>query len=171
MAYCVVRTDAMSGTTDATCLEHGRFYNAEGVQSEIQNGSIVQVGALETGERESHKYTDVTANATINDVVLIAAPELIYDTYRHKGVQDFINGAGDIIRGYHLHQWDEFAVTAPGFDPTTLSNAKVGAYVSVAAGKHILSASAAKPQSGLVIGTIEDIEIKNYMTFYTIRVK
>ena len=78
MAYCVVRTDLMSGTVNPAYLENGRYYNARGAFEAIQNGSIVHVGALETDQRESHKYLDVTADPKIDDLVLIADEELIY---------------------------------------------------------------------------------------------
>ena len=170
MAYCVVRTDLMSGTTDPSCLEHGRFYNAHDAQEAIQNGSIVQVGDLEAGERESHKYTDVAAGAVLNDVVLIAEPELITDTSHHKGIADYISPAGKIIRGYRLHQFDEFSVSAEGFTSATRQAAQVGAYVSVAEGTHMLAASARKPDTGLYIGKIIDVEVKNFVTYYCIAV-
>ncbi len=168
MANCVVRTDLMSGITDASCLEHGRFYGSDGKFAEIQNGSIVQVGALEENERESHKYTDVADGATLTDVVLIAEPEM-GKTYRnHVDLTEYINEAGKCIRGYRLHAFDEFSVTADGFKDATA--AKVGAFVSVAKNEHILTVGASKPSSGLYIGKIEHVETRGTLTFYNIAV-
>lgn len=170
MAYCVVRTDLMSGTVDPSCLEHGRFYNATSELEEIQNGSICQVGDLEDGERESHKYTNVTEGATLADVVLISEPELCVDDCHYKQLSNYISPAGKIIRGYRLHPYDEFSVTEEAFTLDTKAAAKVGAYVSVPADTHQLAATAEKPVSNLYIGKIIAVEVKNFMTYYCIAV-
>lgn len=170
MANCVVRTDLLAGTRNPAFLEHGRYYNASSAQAEIQNGSIVYVGALEDGERESHKYTDVPEDATIKDLVLIAAPEVIYDESNHKTLRDFINEAGKIIRGYYLLPQTEFSVSAEGIDGTAPT---VGQTLVVAKDSHILKVGAAS--AGTVIGTCTAIETKfQYgatMTYYTIKVE
>ncbi len=171
MANCVVRTDLLAGTRNPAFLEHGRYYNASDAQAEIQNGSIVYVDALETEERESHKYKDVPENATIKDLVLIAAPEVIYDESNHKTLRDFINEAGKIIRGYYLLPNTEFSVSAEGITGTAPT---VGQKLVVAKDTHIMKVGTAG--SGVtVIGECTAIETKfQYgatMTYYTIKVE
>lgn len=163
MAYTVVRTDAMSGTMLHTALENGRYYDTDGAFAEIENGSIVQVGALETGERESHVYTDVKAEAVLSDLVVLAAPEIFIDETPHKGISDFINQAGECIRGYRLLPNDEFSVSAEGFDGTV---PEVGGAIGVATGTHKLSTTA----TDVPIGVCTSIETHNYYPLYTIKI-
>ena len=162
MAYTVVRTDMMAGTTNPAFLENGRYVK-DGAYADIENGSIVSVGALENGERESHVYSDVAAGTDLSKLVLIAAPEVIIDTYPHKGIADFINEAGTCIRGYYLLN-GEFSLTAEGFDGAV---PKVGDSVGVAANTHKLKVDA----TDTVIGTVTHIEVKKYMIFYTVKVE
>lgn len=162
MAYTVVRTDMMAGTINPAFLENGRYVK-NSAYADIENGSIVSVGALENGERESHVYSDVAAGTDLSKLVLIAAPEVIIDTYPHKGIADFINEAGTCIRGYYLLN-GEFSLTAEGFDGAV---PKVGDSVGVAANTHKLKVDA----TDTVIGTVTHIEVKKYMTFYTVKVK
>lgn len=163
MAYTVVRTDMMAGTINPAFLENGRYVK-NSAYADIENGSIVSVGALENGERESHVYSDVAAGTDLSKLVLIAAPEVIIDTYPHKGIADFINKAGTCIRGYYLLPNDEFSVTAEGFDGAV---PQVGASVGIAANTHKLKVDA----TDTVIGTVTHIEVKKYMTFYTVKVR
>ena len=162
MAYTVVRTDMMAGTINPAFLENGRYVK-NSAYADIENGSIVSVGALENGERESHVYSDVAAGTDLSKLVLIAAPEVIIDTYPHKGIADFINEAGTCIRGYYLLN-GEFSLTAEGFDGAV---PKVGDSVGVAANTHKLKVDA----TDTVIGTVTHIEVKKYMTFYTVKVR
>lgn len=170
MAYCVVRTDLLAGTRNPAFLEHGRYHAASGDTAEIQNGSIVFVDALEDGERESHKYKDVPENAKIKDLVLIAAPEVIYDESNHKTLRDFTNAAGSIVRGYYLLPQTEFSVTAEGISGTAPT---VGQTLIVAKDTHIMKVGAAS--DGTVIGKCTEIETKfQYganVTYYTIKVE
>lgn len=163
MAYTVVRTDMMAGTTNPAFLENGRYVK-NSAYADIENGSIVSVGALENGERESHVYSDVAAGTDLSKLVLIAAPEVIIDTYPHKGIADFINKAGTCIRGYYLLPNGEFSVTAEGFDGAV---PQVGSSVGIAANTHKLKVDA----TDTVIGTVTHIEVKKYMTFYTVKVR
>ena len=169
MAYCVVRTDLMSGTVNPAYLENGRYYNAGGTFEAIQNGSIVHVGALETDQRESHKYLDVTADSKIDDLVLIADEELIYSESDRKNLRDYINEAGKCIRGYYMRPNNEFSVTADGISGVAPT---VGQKLVVAKNSHILKVGTSS--DGVVIGTCTAIETKfqfgTTVTYYTIKV-
>ena len=168
MAYCVVRTDLLAGIKNQAFLEHGRYQDSDGNYQEIQNGSIVAVGALEDGERESHIYTDVASDTTLTKVVLVANPELTYlYGYEHDALSDYTNVAGKCIRGYYLHG-QSFSVTAEGFE--SVETAAVGDYVYVAEGAHIMTLSATEPDSGLVIGKLAEIEETKSTTFYCVEI-
>lgn len=161
MAHTVVRTDILAGTVNQAFLENGR-YKKDGNYAAIDNGSIVTVGALEDGERESHVYSDVAKGTNLNKLVLIAAPEVIKDNYLHKDIRDFEVAAGVVARGYRLTPGCEFSLTADGIDGSPAKGANVG----VAANTHKLKVSAEDTK----IGTITDVEVKKFMTFYTIKV-
>lgn len=161
MAHTVVRTDMLAGTVNPAYLENGRYVK-DGAYADIDNGSIVMVGALEDGERESHVYSDVTADATIDSLVLIVVPETFKDTTTHKeDVRDFYVKKGVCARGYRLTPGAEFSLTADGID----GNPTKGAAIGVDAKSH-----KCKVGGTVKIGTIIDIDVKNYMTYYTIQV-
>lgn len=162
MAYAVVRTDSMSGVTDATLLAHGRYKDND-AYAEIENGSIVVVGDLEDGEREVRQFSDVTASTKIDEVALVAAPELIKDTCTHKDLSDWINPAGVATRGYRFHSHDVFSVSAEAFDGAVPT---VGQTVAVKADSHKMVAGT----GALTIGKCIEIETLRYVTMYAIEV-
>ncbi|HAH70979.1 MAG TPA: hypothetical protein DCL74_04460 [Succinivibrionaceae bacterium] len=161
MAHTVVRTDMLAGTVNPAFLENGR-YKKSNAYEKIDNGSIVMVGALEDGERESHVYSDVPAGTSIDKLVLIAVPEIFKDTSVRKDIRDFEVAAGVVSRGYRLTPGGEFSITADGIDGSPTKGATVG----LAANTHKLKVSADDTK----IGTIADVEVKKFMTFYTIKI-
>ncbi len=161
MAHTVVRTDMLAGTVNQAFLENGR-YKKDGNYAAIDNGSIVMVGDLEDGERESHVYSDVAAGTNLNKLVLIAAPEIIKDTCVRKDIRDFEVAAGAVARGYYLTHGSKFSVTADGIDGSPVKGVAVG----IADGTHKLKVAAEDTK----IGVIADVEVKKFMTFYTIKV-
>lgn len=114
MAYCVIRTDLVSGTKQPADLVSLRFYNAEGEKAEVENGVIVHLQGYEEGEREVRKAVAATAGADLNECAIIAAPEVMYDE-RLKNLEDFINEKGKAIRGYIPRSRNTFSFTKEGF--------------------------------------------------------
>lgn len=158
--YCVVRTDRLAGTDVAPMLRSIRFYGADGNPVEVENGVIAHLEGLEDGQREVHKAVAATADAKLNECVLIAAPEVMYDE-RLRNLDDFINEAGKAARGYILHCNDEFSVTAEGFVNKTVPT--VGADVGIGADGKIDAA-------GTGLGKCVHIEQAGRYTYYTILV-
>ena len=72
MAYCVIRTDGMSGTKQPADLRSLRFYGADGKPAEVENGTIVKLQGLEDGQREIYKAVAATASDDLNDCVVVA---------------------------------------------------------------------------------------------------
>ena len=134
----------------------------------IENGNVVKVGALMTGEREVYKATAPAANTPITEIALIADPEVMYDE-RKKALYEFINEAGDIVRGYRLHTGDIFSVTAEAL-ATSLSAIEVGNVVELQAGTKLKVTSSLTANSTQV-GTIIDINVVGPYTYYAIQVK
>lgn len=132
MAYCVIRTDLMSGTKQPADLVSIRFYNAEGEVAEVENGTIVELQGYEEGEREVMKAVLATSASDINNCAVVAGVEVMYDE-RKKNLDEYINEAGKPARGYLLRTGNMFALTAEGFKSNT-APAKAGK-VGIADGK------------------------------------
>ncbi len=112
--YARVRTDNMSGTQVGKDLVSAKYF-VESDPKDIENGSLVAIGALLEGEREIRKATAPKKDTAIFDLALVATPEVIKDkTYYSLG--DFINKAGNPIRCYRLTPGSTFAVTKEVLD-------------------------------------------------------
>lgn len=117
MAYAIVRTDLMSGTKQPADLVSIK-YQVSNVDKEIENGNVALVGVLGTGEREVYLASTPAADSALEDVVLVATPELNYDE-RLKNLNQFRNEAGEIARGYRLRSGNVFSVTAEALTATS----------------------------------------------------
>ena len=165
--YGVVRTDRLLGITNHAGIVSVKYY-VDTTATAIENGNVVKVGALMTGEREVYKATAPAANTPITEIALIADPEVIYDE-RKKALYEFINEAGDIVRGYRLHTGDIFSVTAEAL-ATSLSAIEIGNVVELQAGTKLKVTSSLTANSTQV-GTIIDINVVGPYTYYAIQVK
>lgn len=159
MANAVVRLDNMAGTTVGTLLRSVKFY-ADGAEKEIQNGAVVKLEALI--DREVYKAVAPAANTPINEVVLVASPEVMYDE-RKRNLEDFINEAGDVARGYMFHTGDVFSVTA---EALTAAPA-IGWAVELAEGTKMAAVETAT-EGATQIGKVIAVEVVSGKTFYVI---
>lgn len=169
MAYGVVRTDKLSGTDVRSMLESVRFQVADSegemVNTEIENGNVVKVGALESGEREVKLASTPAANTPLDEVVLVAAPEVMYDE-RKRNLDEYISEAGKAVRGYHLHTGDIFSVTAE-----CLANASPAVDQLIELGattkwNNVASATSGSTQVGKIIA----VDVVGRYTYYVIQV-
>lgn len=131
MSYCVIRTDLLAATQVASLLRSLRVYNDADEQIEIENGTIVELFGYEEGEREVMKAKLATAESKKEDCVIVATPEVMYDE-RKRNLDEFINEAGTICRGYIPHARDMYSITKEGFVGGSLP--EVGAEVGVGEG-------------------------------------
>lgn len=157
--YAIVRTDLMSGSTDAALLTSVK-YKVSGTPTAIENGNAVVVGALDTGEREVYVGSAPTATSPLSSIVVIATPEVMVDE-RKKNLNQFRNEAGDIARGYYLNSKNVFSVTAEAVTPISATAPAVGQLVELQADtkwKLVATATAGSTQVGTVIA-IEGIYI------------
>lgn len=161
MAYCVIRTDGMSGTKQPADLRSLRFYGADGNPAEVENGTIVKLQGLEDGQREVYKAIAATASDDLNDCVVVAGVEVPYDE-RLKNLDQYINEAGQLVRGYILRSRNQFSITKEGFVGGTAPSAK-GAKVGVGTGGKL-------DASGTNFGECSDIEKAGRYTYYTITI-
>lgn len=167
MAYAVVRTDAMAGTDVRGQLVSVKYMGANGaIPTAIENGNVLKIGALMTGEREIYVGGAVAANDKIDDIVLIASPEVVYDE-RKRNLDDFVNEAGKACRGYHIHGGDTFSVTAEALSGS--GTPAVGNIVELSAGTKLAFVASATSGSTKV-GRIIAIDVVGRYTYYVIKV-
>lgn len=150
--YACVRTDNMSGTVIGRDLVSLK-YKVNDADTAIENGNIVVIGELLSGEREVRKATTPTAASKLATLALVASEEVVKDK-DYNGLADFCNGAGDIIRGYRLNSKDIFSVTKEALDIASGYTVKVGDVVEAAAGtkmKVVATLTASSTQIGNII--------------------
>lgn len=164
--YSVVRTDNLLGSYSGTHLDSVRFYDSNNKLAAIENGHVVKVGALLTGERELHKATAPAANTPIKEIGLVATPEVFYDERLHN-LSDFINEAGTNARVYYLHTGDEFSVTEEGV--SAAATVAVGNIAELQADTKIKIVASATNGS-TVIGKVIAVEKTSRYTYIVIRV-
>lgn len=160
--HAVIRTDLMSGTNVNAGLRSFKYMGAGSTATDIDNGCVVKLdGILDANEREVWKAVTPAANTPLNQLAIVATPELHYDERKHA-LKEFYNAAGKICRGYTPHSRDIFSVTAEALDGVTASTA-VGAGVELQASVKLkVNASAASPIGKLI--AIEDIKgVKFYV--------
>lgn len=154
MAYGIVRTDNMSGTTMGKDLVSVK-YQVGNTDTAIENGAVVLIGDYIDGE--VRKATAPAANSPLNSVALIASEEVDKaKTYNTLG--EFKNEAGAIARGYRFRSGDTFAVTAAALDGTPAKDA----VVELQAGTKMKVVTQATSGS-TKIGTIVDVEGEWYV--------
>ena len=167
MSYGVVRTDLMFGTDVGTGLVSVKYLGSNGsTPTAIENGNVLKLGALITGEREVYVGGAVAAADAVKDVVLVAAPEVAYDE-RIRNLDEYINEAGKIVRGYRFHQGDVFSVTKDALDGK--ATPEVNDVVEFKAGTK-LNVAASATSGSTVLGKIIAVETAGRYTYYVIRV-
>ena len=163
--YAVVRTDNMFGTDVRAGLVSVKYMGADGSAPEaIENGCVVKLKELAEGEREVYVGVTPTAEDALNDIVLLAAPEVMYDE-RKKNLDEYINEKDKPIRGYCMHEGNFFGLTAEGFVGTPAK----GNIVELTAGTK-LNAVASATGSATKVGKIVDVENAGRYTYYVVRI-
>lgn len=160
MAYTVIRTDLMSGTTQPADLVSLRFYDGSDEQAEVENGVIVKLQGYEDGEREVMKAVAAASTDDLNDCAIVAGVEVMYDE-RKKNLDEFINEAGSIVRGYIPRSRNIFSVTKEGFVGGVVP--EKGDEVGIGTGGKIDAA-------GTGLGVCADVEVAGRYTYYAIRI-
>lgn len=169
--HAVVRTDLMYGTDVRAGLVSIKYMGANGkTATDIDNGNVLVASALMEGEREIFVGAKPAANSDLNDIVLIASPEVMYDE-RLRNLHDFYNVAGKAARGYRLHHNDVFGVTAEALDLGSFTDkTALGKVVELKADTKMKVVASLTPGSTQV-GVIEAVEVAGPYTYFVIRVK
>lgn len=128
--HAVVRTDKMAGTDVRSFLASVKYLGVDGkTETEIDNGNIVELGDLISGEREVYAAKAPTESFDMGTMGLVANPEVMYEEGK-RDLADYYNEAGKIIRVYKLYPGDIFSVTEEAFD----GKVEKGAFVDTKAG-------------------------------------
>ena len=152
MSYSVVRTDLMHGTSNAADLVSVK-YLPSGTATAIDNGNVVSVTTLVSGQRDVFTAVTPAVNSALSTIALIASPELLVDE-RLKSLADFRNEAGAIARGYRLRSGDIFSVTSAGITEISGTAPAAGQVVELAAAiklKLVAGLTSGSTQVGTVI--------------------
>jgi hypothetical protein len=158
-------TEKLSGTFNGVDLVSVR-YMVGNTPTAIDNGSVVEVGALEANSREVCKATAPKKNSAKAAIALIASPEVIYDERLRNDLGNFENEANAVSRGYLLEKPHQiFAVTGEVLDGDTARI--VGAAVELQDGTKLL-AVATNTQGSTKIGEIIEVFTKKGKTYYAI---
>ena len=170
----VVRTDNMAGTDVREALVSIKYMGSDGqTATDIDNGCVLKVGALEEGEREVRIGTTPAADDALADIVLVASPEVLYDE-TVRGLENYYNEAGKICRGYRLHQGGIFSVTkaALTFATSESDDGKVGSVVELAAAVklNVVKAATGATSGSTVVGSIIAIDVVGPHTYYVIEI-
>lgn len=161
MAYTVIRTDLLSGTDVAADLVSLRVYDADDNQIAVENGTMVELNGYEEGQREVMKAVLATADSKVEDCAIVASEEVMYDE-RKKNLDEFVNEAGAICRGYIPRSRNIYSITKEGFVGATAPT-EVGAEVG-------LGADGKLDAAGTGYGTVMAIEIAGRYTYYVIKI-
>jgi len=154
----IFSSENMTSTKDASKLRHGR-YQVAATDTAVDNGGLVIIGDLLTGERELRACTAPAAITDLN-VGLIDTEELVYSQETTKGLDDYTNAAGENLRVRMVENGDIFAVSGSGITPlTTEANIAVGSFVIIQAGTTLLEEVASLGGTESFAAKIIDINV------------
>lgn len=166
MGYGVIRTDRMFGTDNRAGLVSVKYMGSGSTETAIENGNIVKLDGLMADEREIYKGVTPAANSKLNEIGIVATPEVMYDE-RKRNLDEFVNEAGKIARAYRPHSGDIFSVTKDALDGAAAP--AVGNVVELKAGIK-LNVAASATSGSTKVGTIIAIDNVGRYTYYVIQV-
>lgn len=168
--HAVVRTDNMYGTDVRAGLVSIKYMGANGqTPTAIDNGNVLKVGALMTGEREIFVGSAPIASDAMSDIVLVATPEVMYDE-RKRNFDEYFNDVDVVCRGYRLHKGDIFSVTKDALDGA--DTPAVGDVVELKAGTklNVVAAATGATDGSTVVGKVIAVDVVGKYTYYAILV-
>lgn len=170
MAYvkhAVVRTDDMFGTDSRPDPVSFKYMGDDGAtETAIDNGNVVTLDKVVDKEREVWSAKAVDTTTPIDNIILVASPELEYDEWK-RPLDMFVNKAGAICRGYRLHNGMVFSVTANALSGATPT---VGYALELAKGT-TLNVVESPTEGNTQVGKIIAIEISGLYTYAVIKVE
>jgi len=137
VAHGVAESSALLGTEGGS---HVLNFKAP---ADLDNGSFVSLSSFDAGDVWNCTYPDAD-----KAVFLILSSPLIYEESERwmQEESNFYNKAADIVRGYHLAQFDRFALSDEAFAAN--ATPAVGSYLTFPASSYKAGVTTTKPQSG-----------------------
>jgi len=155
MAYCVVTRERMTSESVAAARLSAK-YLPSGTSAAVENGNVVLVGSLVSGEREVYSTSTPAVNSALKSIGLVTTPEVMADE-RKKNLDEFRNEAGEIITIDKLFSGDIFSITSDGF--TAAATVAVGDVVELAASTKlkIVAVATGLTSGSTQVGTVVDL--------------
>lgn len=164
----VFRSDLMSGTDVAADLVSVKYMGSGTTETAIDNGCVVKLDGLITGEREIWKGVTPAKNDALADIAIIGSEEVMYDE-RKKNLEEFENEAGVVARGYIPRSRNIFSVTKDALNIGDGVTPAVGYIVELMAGVK-LNVVSSLTSGATKVGTIIAIETAGRYTYYVIKI-
>lgn len=155
MSKAIIRLDNVSATHDGTLLKSVKLNKA------MQNGSVVAIKGLATGEREIHETATPEVATTFFGI--LCTPELMYD--EKKQMDEFENTIDRPARAFIPQVGDVFSATVEAFSATPT----VGQIVELSASE-VMSVADASTSGSTKIGSIVAIDVVGSKKFYVVEV-
>jgi len=122
------------------------------IDEEMDNGCVVKLKGLKDGELNLYEVEDVAKDTPLNEVFLVATPEVMTDERLSKSLDQFYNIKGKTGNAERLIEGNIFGLTAEAFSGTP----QVGSYVELEAGKRQLKVVASPTALTTTVGKIVD---------------
>ena len=103
MAYGIFVAENMTSTVDGSKLRSAKK------AANIENGMIVKLGTLVSGEKNLYTAEDIAANTDI--VYLVDGVAVVYSEETTKGLDDYVNIAGKAFRVRKPEVGDIFSIS------------------------------------------------------------
>jgi hypothetical protein len=131
MSNAIFVSENMASTKLSSLLKTAR-YQVAGLNTAINNGCVVVLGAKDPNQREVY-IAGATAAAT-DPVYIVDTPELIYSQETTSGLNDYTNAAGQLLRTRKPMVGDHFAISARAITPLGAAPVVGNSLVTPAAG-------------------------------------
>lgn len=138
----------MASTTVGSLLRSGVAHK------DLENGNVVKLGALVTGESDLYTLADIAAVA--NEVYIVDAVELDADEQLTKGLQDYSIKEGDVIRLRKAQKGDRFSISETSITALADDKVVIGNVVEIpATGVKLVEKVSATSGASLVCKIVE----------------
>ena len=122
------------------------------IDKEMDNGSVVALKGLKTGQREVYEVQDVAKDTPLKDLYIVTTPEVMRDERLQHSLDQFVNLEGTIGNADKLIEGNIYGLTAEAFSGTP----QVGYFVELVAGERQLKAVQNATASTTTVGKIVD---------------
>jgi len=154
---------------DMSLVENMRLAHIQSTEA-LDQGSVGILGDYVANEREVRTLVKpttalITAGIDKENLVVVCAPELIYDESKlaNNQLKNFYNEANVATRAYRLSTIRKFRLSKEGFTNALESDLTVGKYVDLTDASFELTASASKTDA--TIGKIVRIDNEGIATY------